>query len=632
VSGVPRNPAFPVGVDLYPLSAERLSPEDWYAEGVEADLDAIAQAGLWLVRLFVSWRCLEPQVGQYDEEMFDRLDAVIGQAKARGLKVVVCFFADDRLAELAEVPWGKKRDARTDDYLVQREVALVQRIVNRYRTETAVHAWDLANEAFCAGFSSEEDLEAWVRTLREAVREVDPDRPIWLGVDAETFLRETGVDARPAIDFAEAAMSHLTGPYRAYIAEGPLTSGPSTYVDGFLARSALRDLPVVVDGIGVHSLDFSVAEEAAYVRTALFSSLMNRASGVLVRRWRDVETERREPYFRDPFEVLVGLTDVSGAPKPVVREVRAFARTVAAIDFGEFSLAPERAAVLVPSERYEPLPSLAGLYAPRACLQSYIAAKEAHLPVAVAREGDEIGGFQALIVPSAFKLAPETWRRLAAFVQGGGSLVLSYGGGDADPAVREIFGVEFLGDHGPRRRFSCRVAQPGVLGAIASFDAEQPLPSFALLAPKDALVVATDENGSPLATVRQHGQGRAVFLATPIERAIAQADPWATPAPVRSFVREVYGSVARAAGAGPVVECDAPEVEVAHFLGDGRDIVVLLVHNAVQTRASLTFGRTVAAVADVRGSEEVEVGATTFEVPLPPNGAAALQVIYAKQG
>ncbi|MCX8006985.1 MAG: beta-galactosidase [Coriobacteriia bacterium] len=107
MSSIPRNRAFPIGIDLHPLSAERQSPEDWYADGVESDLDAIAEAGIWLVRLFVSWRCLEPQVGQYDEEMFDRFDGVIAHAKARGLKVVVCFFADDRLAELTDVPGAR---------------------------------------------------------------------------------------------------------------------------------------------------------------------------------------------------------------------------------------------------------------------------------------------------------------------------------------------------------------------------------------------------------------------------------------------------------------------------------------------------------------------------------------------
>ena len=89
---------------------------------------------------------------------------------------------------------------------------------------------------------------------------------------------------------------------------------------------------MLADGVGIQSLDFSVAEEAAYVRTGLYSALMNRASGVLLRRWRDLETEKREPYFRDPFEVLVGLNDVTGEPKPVLAEVRKFARVAARLD------------------------------------------------------------------------------------------------------------------------------------------------------------------------------------------------------------------------------------------------------------------------------------------------------------
>ena len=94
-----------------------------------------------------------------------------------------------------------------------------------------------------------------------------------------------------------------------------------------------------------------------------------------------------------------------------------------------------------------------------------------------------------------------------------------------------------------------------------------------------ATVVATDENGSPLLTVNQVGQGRAVYIAVPIERAIAQGDPWATPAPVRSLLREVYGAVARGAGCGAPIDCDAPEVEVALFQGDADDVLVLVNHS-----------------------------------------------------
>ena len=50
---------------------------------------------------------------------------------------------------------------------------------------------------------------------------------------------------------------------------------------------------------------------------------------------------------------------------------------------------------------------------------------------------------------------------------------------------------------------------------------------------------------SPLLTVNQYGQGRAIYIAVPLERAIAQGDQWATPVPARAMLREVYGAVAQ---------------------------------------------------------------------------------------
>jgi len=623
-----RNALFPVGVNYYPLDAETQSWDDWYVNDVEQDFAAFAEARLALIRVFLSWKVLEPQVGQYDEDALERFGDVLTSARDHKLQVIVCFFADDRLAEMLDVPWGKRRDPRTDSYLIQREVALVQKVVNRFRSEPAVFAWDLANEAFVSGFDSAKAFQDWTSTIREAVREVDPDRPITISADPETLFRHTGVDPREALDDNEFLVSHATSAYRAYAAEGPLTFGPSTYLDSFLLRSAGGDLPVLMDDAGVLALDNSAAEESAFVRSALYSALMNRAAGVVLRRYRDMDTERREPYFRDPFEVLVGLADIEGEPKPAFSEVASFIRVAARIDLRRYQLAQERTAVLIPNERYEPLPNLAGLYDPRACLQAYIAAKEAHVPVTVAREADEFGAYSVLIVPSTFELAPESWERLADFVQAGGSLVLSYGGGDAHPAIRDIFGVEFLGDGGGRERLSCRVAQADVLGALRSFDAALELPNFALLGHGGATVVATDSKGSPLLTLNQLGQGRAVYMAAPIERALAQGDPYAAPAPVSSMLRAVYGAVARAAGCGAPVDCDVPEVETALFLGEEDDILVLLNHSAEKVTAGLSLDRPVASIADVRGGHPVAVGDAGFGVPLAPNGAVALRLMY----
>lgn len=623
-----RTPPFALGATLYPLDAESQGPEEWYARDQADDLSAMSDAGFSLARVLVSWRLIEPQVGQYDQDALARLADIIDAAHREHINTIVCLFADDRHAELTEVGWAKRRDPRTDAYLLQRESGVVAQVVSALRTKAGVFGWQLANEAFCAGFSSAQDLEAWTGLVREAIREIDPDRPITLGVDAETFFRATGIDARPAIALCEFAVSHVTSAYRAYAAEGPVTSGPSTYLDAFLLRLADRGKPVLADDVGPLTLECSPAEEAAALRTALWTGLTNRASGALVRRFRDMETERREPYFLDPFETLNGIVDASGEPKQALAEAARFLDVLSSAELRAFESTPERTAVLVPSERFEPLPDLARLFDPRACLAAFIGAKEAHVPVTLAEDTVDFGGYSVLIVPSAFNLAPDTWERLKVFVQAGGSLVLSYGGGDSPPVIRELFGVESLGDAGSSARLSCRVAQQGVLGALDDFDARLDVPNYALLTAGSATVVATDSSGSPLLTVKQTGQGRAVYVAVPLERAIAQGDPWATPAPVRAMLRTVYGAVARAAGCGAPVGCSAPEVEVTLFQGDVEDLLILINHSPLAVNPRIETARRVESIFDLQASSLTRVGSTRFNVKIGANGAVGFRLAY----
>jgi len=622
------NPGFALGATLYPLDAESQGPEECYARDVAEDLSAMSEAGFSLARVFVSWKNIEPQVGVYDDRALARLAQVVASARARRLKTIVCMFAEDRQAELVDVAWAGRRDPRTDSYMLQREVALVAQVASTLSSESGVFGWQLANEAFCAGFTSATDLEEWTRLMREAIREVDPDRPITLGIDAETFFRATGIDAHAAIETCEFAVSHVTSAYRAYAADGPSTSGPSTYLDAFLLHLADRGKPVLADDVGPLTLQDSPAEEAAALRTALWSGLANRASGVLLRRFRDFESDPREPYFLDPLETLVGVVDASGEPKPALQEARRFLSTFADADLRGFESPPERTAIILPAERYRPLPNLAGLFDPRACFSAFIGAKEAHIPVTVAEETDDFGAYSVLVVPSAFRLENETWPRLMEFVQRGGSLVLSYGGGDAHPAIRELFGVESLGDGGSSARLSCRVAQDSVLGALENFDVSFEVPNFALVTVDSATVVATDASGSPLLTVNHLGQGRAVYIAVPLERSIAQGDPWATPDPVRHLLREVYGAVARAAGCGAPVTCSAPEVELALFQGDSEDVLLLINHSPVALDAELSTTRCVDSIAELGRGSLTGVGGTRFSATLGANGAVALRLAY----
>lgn len=622
-------PRFLVGASLYPIDSESMSPEQWYERDLSSDLDTLSTVGAGIVRLFVSWRALEPQVGLYDDEMLDRLVAAVSAVGRRKMRALVCLFADDRASELNAVTWGSRRDPHRDPYMVQRGADLAARVAGRLAREGALMGWQLGNEAFLSGFADFGELEAWFEAMHCAITEVDPAHPVALGAHAESLLLSTGIDARPFIERCGLHLSHATSAYRAYAAGGPLGSGPSTYLDSFLVRLARNQAPVLLDEVGVDVQSHSVTEEAAHVRTTLWGALANRGGGALVRRMRDMQTDRRDPYFVDPFETLVGVADSTGLAKPALLEIAEFTKALSRLDLNEYSSAPERAAIVMPADRYAPLPAVSGLFAPRACFQSYITAKRAHVPVSVIHEGDDLSSYLLLVVPSAMSLAEETWAELSVFVNGGGTVLLSHGGGDAHPAIREIFGVEPLGDDGPRETFSCRVAQPDALGALRSFDAPLPLPNYALLSSCGASVVATDAVGNPLLTVNQSGQGRAVYIATPLERAIAQGDPWATPRAATDFATQVYEAVASSAGCSAPVSCDAPDVEIAVFQGETNDVVVLINHAPRTVTATVSASCEVGAVEPLRGGSAVAVGRASFGVTLGPSAVSALRVEYA---
>jgi hypothetical protein len=97
---------------------------------------------------------------------------------------------------------------------------------------------------------------------------------------------------------------------------------------------------------------------------------------------------------------------------------------------------------------------------------------------------------------------------------------------------------------------------------------------------------------------------------------------------VRALLRTIYGALARAAGAALPLTCDAPQVELALFSGEDDDILLLLNHAPEKLTAQIVMERPVATIADVRGGAATSVAGTTFGVPLAPNGASALRIVW----
>jgi hypothetical protein len=246
--------------------------------------------------------------------------------------------------------------------------------------------------------------------------------------------------------------------------------------------------------------------------------------------------------------------------------------------------------------------------------------------VDVRREVDGFDGLAVAIMPSPRTVQPPTWRALAEFVQGGGTLVMSHGGGEPDPMLRSLAGVEYLGPTGPRATVACRVAQEGSLGMVTSFDAALPVADGALLGPGGATVLAADAHGRPLVTVNRHGQGRVYHLALPLEAALAALPHDEMPSTVAELVRGLYRAAAEHAGATGPADCDRPAVETAVLTGGGGRVLIALNHGPAPVVATITWERRVVAVAPLGTSDETAVGGTSFRIQLAGHGVVALRI------
>ena len=208
----------------------------------DADFDALAATGLNVIRFRMAWEFAQPDPppAPYNESYFRRVDAVLAQAAARGLYVVLDFaqFGWSRhlggnagappwasLPDCLAVPappvnvpphaspkvlcqWtGFWRNAEVGGRgLRDHYFALWRHVAQRYRGRGEVAAYDVLNEplggALPPGLLEYGWLYPFYRELAAAIREIDPDRMIGFQPQAYhsagipiPFVQAIGIDS-----------------------------------------------------------------------------------------------------------------------------------------------------------------------------------------------------------------------------------------------------------------------------------------------------------------------------------------------------------------------------------------------------------------------------------------------------
>jgi endo-1,4-beta-mannosidase len=368
----------------------------------------------------------------------------------------------------------------------------------------------------------------------------------------------------------------------------------------------------------------------------LYTTLLAGARGWIA--WNNCDFDdlaHEDPYRHHPYEMHFGLTDRHGEPKEQLRALAAFSNEVGRLAAASAGWEPVKGdvAIVVPEHFERELPFTVPAF--RAdlrdgLLQSYIAAREADLPVALHRERDGLaGGVRLYLAPCAKLLTAPGAARLRELATSGATVYASYFAGSTSrqrgpwlAGLEDIFGVR----HGLRYGLVDPITDGEAVfqfvedfgdihaGTRLSFavSGEPSARAYLPVEPTGAEIVAVDGHGRPALLRHRLGSGRAVLCTYPLEHMAARR-AWSNP----ESTWRIYSALAEVAEVERPVRVDDPRVLVGR-IRTGDSETVLFVNASADTVVAtpiVTPGTTLEHDGDVLTLEPYDVAAIAAESP-----------------
>jgi endo-1,4-beta-mannosidase len=503
---------------------------------VREELAVLAANGCNVTRSFCYWPDFVPEPEHLDPEVLGHFADFLDAHVDLGLGTIPTFIVGHMSGENWDPAWRGGRDLYRDVWMVSQQAWFAQELASRFSRHPAIEGWLISNEMpHYGGPAPESVVTAWGRLMVQALRAGGVTQPVSIGDGAwgvEVSGRDNGYSLRtlaPLVDWL--------GPHVYPMSNDPVRQAlDAAFV---CAMCASFGKPVVLEEFGVSSDFVSDDHAAEYYRQVLYSSLLAGARGWLA--WNNCDyddLQNQDPYRHHPFEMHFGLTDRNGKPKAQLDEIVRFAAFVARLSGQPWEPVSGDAVIVVPEhfERRLPFTNEAyGVDMRAILLQSFIASREADLPVSIVREtGGLPSGPSLFLLPSTQLLTAPGTARLAQLAEEGATVYASYFAGSTDnlhgpwvPWLNDIFGfrqqlrnglvdridnddvvLEFLQDFGGIEAGTrLRVGIGGNEHSRA----------FLPVTPNEAEVVAVDDHGRPALLRRRCGKGWTVFCTYPLE-------------------------------------------------------------------------------------------------------------------
>lgn len=361
------NEPFLLGVNYWPRRKAMSWWSDFDAGEVRDEFALVHELGMSVVRIFLLWDDFQPQPDTVSSECLAHLTQVCDIAAASRLKLDITFFTGHMSGPNWAPQWllgtpranvthqvvsrrrvvdSGYRNPFTDAAALDAERHMLRTVVGALGQNPAVWMWNLGNEPDLFAHPPAHEIgRAWVREMKNVIRELDNAHPVTCGLHADSLLQDNGLRVDEVFGETDVAVMHAYPMYAEW-ARGPLDPWFVPYACAMTA--ALCGKPVLMQefggctalpgqashtrawtGYGVTRTQFMASEDAMfeYVAATLHNLHTTGATGALLWCFADYAPElwNRPPLDEARHERFFGLVRPDGSLKPHALEIKRFA-------------------------------------------------------------------------------------------------------------------------------------------------------------------------------------------------------------------------------------------------------------------------------------------------------------------
>ncbi len=584
---------FVIGCNYWASHAGTAMWSDWRPDVVEADLHQLSSGGLQVLRVFPLWPDFQPlnylytaqgkirelRLGEmplaHDEagsagvscEAMEHFADFADLAEKYGLRLLVGLITGWMSGRLFVPPAFEKVNVLTDPVAIKWQMRFVRYFVRRFKTHSAILAWDLGNECNVMGsVPSSEAAWVWTSAIVNGIRVEDMSRPIVSGMHSLEPHRDAPWRIQDQAELTDVLTTH---PYPIFTPH--CDNDPVNTIRGCLHATAesrfyadIGGKPCIAEELGTLGPMISSEHGAAdYIRTALFSLWAHDCHGLLWWCGYDQDHLDHAPYDWYSHERELGLIRSDRSPKPVFEVFGQFGEFIEQLPIPELPQRISEAVCILTHDQDQ--------WA--AAFSSFILAKQAGFDLVYQYADEPLKQAGLYLMPSVSgsrSFSRRFWLELDQRVRAGAALYLSH-----DDCMLSPFDTPFGVAVQTRERRTSSVQ--------ITMDKRTGLPSYTVQSPiklhlkaARAKVLGCEPDGNPAFTCASHGKGQVYFLTVPIERVLSNTSGGYHNPQAQAFWK-IYRYIARPFMTERILTKENAFIGVTeHPLDNGQRIAVLI--------------------------------------------------------